>query len=181
VSDVLKYGATAKWLHWLIAVPIILMLILAPGMEDQTIEQRQETVMGHAGLGTLILLFMLIRWPWRLTHKPPGPTAKMSPWQVRFAQWMHHALYILIPLQAIFGILQAMYITDYEVVAFGVVNYSTWLADDAVMAKVFHVCHSINSKLLMLLVLIHVGAALYHHFVQRDEVLKRMLPFGKIE
>ena len=181
MSEVLKYGATAKWLHWLIAVPMILMLILAPGMEDQPIEQRQETIMGHAGLGTLILVLMLIRWPWRLTHQPPDPTANMSPWQIQLARWMHYALYILIPLQVIFGVLQAMYITDYEVLAFGAINYSAWGADDAVMARVFHICHSINSKLLTLLVLTHVAAAIYHHFVEKDLVFKRMLPFGKIE
>ena len=181
MSGVLKYGATAKWLHWLIAVPMILMLILAPGMEDQPIEQRQETIMGHAGLGTLILVLILIRWPWNLTHQPPGPTADMSPRQIHLAQWMHSALYLLIPLQVIFGVLQAMYITDYEVLAFGAINYSAWAADDAVMARVFHICHSINSKLLMLLVLIHVAAAFYHRFIQKDVVLKRMLPFGKVE
>ena len=180
MSEPMKYGATAKWLHWLVAVPMILMLILAPGMEDQPIEQRQQTIMGHAGLGTLVLLLMLIRWPWRMTHTPPGPTPEMSPRQIQLATWMHRALYLLVPLQVIFGVLQAMYITEYEVLAIGIINYSSWAADDPSLARIFHICHGINSKLLMLLVLIHAAAALYHHFIQKDNVLRRMLPFGKV-
>ena len=74
-----------------------------------------------------------------------------------------------------------MYINDYEVVAFGMANYSTWTTDGLFIARVFCGCHSVNSKLLMILVLIPVAADIHHHFVQKDEVPKRMPPFGKIE
>ena len=181
MSEVLKYGATAKWLHWLVAALIIIMLIFGPGLEDMPLDQREQTIMGHAGLGTLVLILMLIRWPWRLTHEPPGPTEAMAPWQIRLAHIMHWALYVLIPLQVIFGILQAMYITDYEVIAFGLIDYSSWGDDDKDMARIFHICHGLNSKILTLLVLGHFGASLYHHFAQKDAVLKRMLPFGKVD
>ena len=181
MSEVLKYGATAKWLHWLVAVLVMIMLIFGPGLEDMPLDVRQETMMGHAGLGTLVLVLMLIRWPWRLTHAAPGPTEAMSPWQVRLAAIMHWALYVLIPLQVVFGILQAMFMTDYEAIAFGAINYSAWAANDATLAKVFHVCHGINSKLLTLLVVVHFAAAIYHHVVQKDDVLKRMLPFGRVK
>ena len=67
-----------------------------------------------------------------------------------------------------------------EVLAFGIINYSSWAPDDPSLARIFHICHGINSKLLMLLVLIHAAAALYHHFIQKDNVLRRMLPFGKV-
>ena len=74
MSDVLKYGATAKWLHWLIAVPIILMLILAPGMEDQTIEQRQERVLVltlHHQIHTALIM-VIDRLERRVLTKTPG-------------------------------------------------------------------------------------------------------------
>jgi cytochrome b561 len=181
LSEVLKYGATAKWLHWLVAFLVILMLIFGPGLEDMPLDQKEQTVMGHSGLGTLVLVLMLIRWPWRLTHKPPGPTSTMARWQIGMSHAMHWGLYVLIPLQVIFGILQAMYITDYNVVAFGLIDYSSWAADDKGLARIFHICHGVNSKLLMLLILGHFGVSLYHHFIQKDVVLKRMLPFGKVE
>lgn len=181
MSEMLKYGATAKWLHWLVAFLVILMLIFGPGLEDMPLDVREETIMGHAGLGTLVLLIMFVRIPWRLTHEPPGPTNTMGRWQTRLAGIMHWGLYILIPLQVIFGMLQAMFITEYNVVAFGVIDYSSLAADNEELADIFHICHGLNSKLLTLLVLVHFGAALYHHFFQKDTVLKRMLPFGKVE
>ena len=180
MSELLKYGATAKWLHWLVALLVIVMLIFGPGLEDMPLDEREQTIMAHSGLGTLVLVLMLLRWPWRLTHAVPGPTRAMGPWQVRLSHTMHWALYVLLPLQVIFGILQAMFITDYEVVAFGQLDYSALATDDAGLARIFHVAHGLNSKLLMLLVIGHIGAAFYHHLFQKDDVLRRMLPFGRV-
>ena len=49
-----KYGATAKWLHWLVGVIAIIMLIFGSGLEDMPLDQRQQIIMGHSGLGTLV-------------------------------------------------------------------------------------------------------------------------------
>jgi cytochrome b561 len=145
------------------------------------LDTRQEMIMGHSGLGTLVLILMLIRWPWRLTHDVPGPTSTMGAWQTRISKIMHWSLYVLLVLQPVFGILQAMFITEYEVVAFGAIDYSSLMADDKQMARVFHVAHGITAKLLTVLVIGHILVALYHHFWQKDSVLKRMLPFGKVD
>ena len=104
----------------------------------------------------------------------------MGAWQTKLSKIMHWSFYVLLVLQPIFGILQAMYITEYEVVAFGQIAYSSMAADNEQMARIFHVAHGVNGKLLTVLVLGHFGAALYHHFWQKDNVLRRMLPFGKV-
>ena len=65
-------------------------------------------------------------------------------------------------------------------IAFNLIDYSSMAADDKEMARIFHVAHGVTAKILMVLVIGHFGAALYHHFVQKDSVLKRMLPFGKV-
>jgi cytochrome b561 len=180
MSEVQKFGATAKWLHWLVAFFVILMLIFGRTLESLPIDEREEIIMGHSGLGTLVLVLMLIRILWRFTHPVPGALPNMSAWQSRMSSWMHVALYVLLVLQPIFGIAQAMFLTDYEVLAFGAIPYSGLMVDDAEMASVFHIMHSINAWALSVLVLGHIGAAIYHHFVQKDVVLKRMLPFGKV-
>ena len=176
-----KYGATAKWLQWLVGVIAIIMLIFGSGLEDMPLDQRQQIIMGHSGLGTLVLLFMVVRWRWRVSHEPPGPTPNMGAWQTKLSKWVHWTLYVVMVLQPVFGILQAMYITDYEVVAFGLINYSGMAEDNAERAQLFHVLHGLNAGLIMLLVIGHVAASLYHHFVQKDDVLRRMLPFGKVK
>jgi cytochrome b561 len=181
MAEILKYGATAKWLHWLIAFIVIIMLIFGPGLEDLPLDEREQMIMVHSGLGTLVLILMLIRWPWRLTHEVPGPTDAMGDWQIKLSKIMHWSLYVLLVLQPILGIFQAMFITDYEVLAFGQIAYSSLAADNEQMARIFHIAHGLNAKLLTVLVLGHFAAALYHHFWQKDNVLRRMLPWTKVD
>jgi cytochrome b561 len=181
MSDIVKYGATAKWLHWLIGIIAIIMLIFGRTMEALPLTEREQIIMVHSGLGTLVLLLMIMRWGWRLSHEPPGATSTMGAWQIRLSKAMHWSLYGLLLLQPILGILQAMYITDYEIRAFGVIDYSGFAADNADRARLFHVLHSLNATVLSTLVIGHIAAAFYHHFRQKDNVLRRMLPFGKVD
>lgn len=176
----LKYSATAKWLHWLIGLIVIIMLIFGRTMEALPLSEREVIIMGHSGLGTLVLLLMLARWSWKLSHESPGPTSTMGNWQTRLSKWVHWSLYVLLVLQPMLGILQAMYITDYEILAFGVIDYSGLAADDAGRARLFHVMHSVNAWIISILVIGHIGAGFYHHFVQKDDVLRRMWPYGKV-
>ena len=118
MSEILKYGATTKWLHWFIGIVVILMLIFGRSLESLPLSEREQMIMFHSGLGTLVLLLMLARWGWRLSHQPPGPTETMGVWQTRLAKTMHWSFYVLLVLQPILGISQAMFITDYQVVAF---------------------------------------------------------------
>ncbi len=180
MAEILKYGATAKWLHWLVTFIVIVMLIFGPGLEDLPLDEREQVIMVHSGLGTLVLILMLIRWPWRLTHDVPDPAATMGALQTRLSKIMHWSFYVLLVLQPVLGILQAMYITEYEVVAFGQIAYSSIAVDNEQMAGIFHIAHSVNAKLLTVLVLVHFAAALYQHFWQKDDVLRRRLPFGQI-
>jgi cytochrome b561 len=181
MSEIIKYGSTAKWLHWVIGVIVIIMLIFGRTLESLELAEREQIIMGHSGLGTLVLLLMIIRVAWHISHETPGPTQTMGEWQVRLSKLMQGSFYVLLILQPIFGILQAMYLLDYEVLAFGVIDYSGMAANDVDKARLFHICHSLNSVILSVLVIGHMGAALYHHFIQKDDVLRRMLPFGKVK
>ncbi|MFT7688465.1 MAG: cytochrome b561 [Candidatus Azotimanducaceae bacterium] len=177
----LKYTATAKWLHWFIGLVVILMLILGRGLEDMEIPERTEILMGHSGLGTIVLILMIARLAWRKTHQPPDAEASISSMQVRLSLIMHWSLYGLLILQPVLGILQAAYTAEYQVLAFGVIDYASLAADDAGMAKIFHVMHGVNATILSILVLGHIGAAFYHHFIRKDKTLRKMIPFGKVE
>ena len=181
MSGSLKFDPTAKWLHWLIGTIVIIMLIFGRTMEALPLTEREVIIMAHSGLGTLVLLLMLARWGWRLSHEPPAEISTMGTWQSRLAKLMHWSLYVLLVVQPILGILQAMYIADYEILAFGVIDYSALAADDAERARVFHVLHGLNATVLSILVIGHIGAGLYHHFIKKDAVLRRMLPFGRVD
>jgi cytochrome b561 len=155
------------------------MLLGGQTLESLPLSEREQTIMVHSGLGTLVLLLMLVRWYWRLNHEVPGPTATMSALQTRLARGMHWGLYVLLVLQPVFGIAQAMFLPDYRVVAFGILDYSAMAGSDAGLARVFHVLHGLNALIISALVIGHIGAGLYHHFVQKDEVVRRMWPGGK--
>jgi len=180
MSEVEKksYDAVAKTLHWLIALIVIVMLIAGWTLEDMPLEERQQIIMIHSGLGTTIFVLMLMRLGWRLTHRPPV-AVPMPDWQHKASVFVHWAFYGLLLLQPIFGVLQAAYI-DYPVLAFGIIDYSGLAADNQAMFSLFHQAHGITAGLLILLVLVHAGAALMHHFYQKDNVLRRMLPLAKL-
>ena len=180
MTEVEKYGATAKWLHWLIALLVIVMLAGGQTLEGLPLDEREQIIMVHSGLGTLVLLLMLLRLSWRLNHPVPGPTSTMGPLQIRLSKWMHWGLYVLLVLQPLLGIGQAMFITDYRIAAFGILDYSAMAAGNEGLARAFHVAHGLNALILTALVIGHLGAALYHHFAQKDNVLRRMLPFGRL-
>jgi cytochrome b561 len=175
-----KYSATQKWLHWLIGVIVIIMLIFGRTMEALPLSEREVMIMGHSGLGTLVLLLMIVRWSWKLSHETPATTSTMGTWQTRLSKTVHWGLYVLLVLQPILGILQAMFITDYQILAFGIIDYSSLAADDATRARLFHVLHSLNATVISILVIGHIGAGFYHHFVQKDDVMRRMWPYGKV-
>ena len=69
MTDIIKYGATAKWLHWLVGVIVIVMLIAGRTLEALPISEREQIIMVHSALGTLILLLMAFRLFWRMGHK----------------------------------------------------------------------------------------------------------------
>ena len=77
----------------------IIMLIGGQGLEALPLDERQQIIMVHSGLGTLVLLLMIVRLSWRLAHEPPGPTANMGALQIRLSKIVHWALYVLLLLQ----------------------------------------------------------------------------------
>ena len=174
-----SYDGVAKTLHWLIALIAILMLIAGWGLEDLPLEEKKQIIMIHSGLGTTVFVLMLVRVVWRLTHKPPPPVP-MPDWQHKISAVVHGSFYGLLLLQPIFGVLQAAYI-DYPVLAFGVIEYSALAVDNKDTYLLFHRLHGLSALLLILLILVHAGAALGRHFYLKDNVLRRMLPFAKIE
>lgn len=172
-----KYDPVAKTLHWLVALIMLVMLTLGWTMEDLPHEEKIETLMIHSSLGVTVLVLMLARLIWRRGHPPPALPDTMPRWQITASKASHHSLYLFAILQPIWGIGQALF-AKIPVKPFGAVSLS--IGADPTLFKIFHVLHALNAILLIGLISLHILAALYHHFVQHDTVLKRMLPFGRV-
>lgn len=172
-----KYDGVAMTLHWLMALSILVALILGPGMEDQPPELRRETLAGHSFNGLFAFTLALIRLWWRRKNPPPAYPDTMPDWQVRAAKGVTHGFYFLFFYMPIVGFAHAVTYQDTVVEPLQLFNLT--VAPSGI-TQVFHVMHAIGMVLFMILVVLHIGAALKHLIIDRDKVMQRMLPFTKV-
>ncbi|MDO8421038.1 MAG: cytochrome b [Parvibaculum sp.] len=171
-----SYNGVAKSFHWIIMILVLLMLYGGFTSESLPKEDRLGFFQTHAGLGLVILILMLARLVWRLSHPVPALPVGLPRWQQIASKATHHGLYALVILQPIFGLILATS-SKFNLKAFGLLGLQ--IAPNETVHQVGETLHGINAWVITALIGLHVAAALYHHFILRDNVLKRMLPFVK--
>lgn len=178
-SQTKTYSGTAKTLHWIMGFLVLLMLAGASQMPEGTGAEKVEATMGHTGFGLILAVVALAALVNRLRQPPPELPDTIAVWQRVLSTWTHRALYLLIGVQVIAGIgLSAT--APYVVRSFGIIPLSDLAADDKERFGVFHEMHEIGAYGLFVLAAMHIGAALYHHFIAKDVVLRRMWPRAKL-
>ncbi len=172
-----RYTGTAIALHWLLALGIVIafgMGLTMTGMEGIS-PSKLRLFNWHKWLGVTLLALAALRLLWRLFHHAPPMPASVPQWQRQVAEFTHYALYALmfaIPLSGYFYSLAA----GYPIVYLGVLPLPVLLGPDEQLKPVLKAVHFWLNMGLAALVVAHVGAALKHHFIDRDGILKRMLP-----
>jgi len=170
------YTRTAIALHWLGGLLILCGFSLGLWMVEQPIAPSTLRVYGyHKWIGITVFLLVLVRLAWRWTHPGPPPVA-MPEWQRRAATVTHVCLYVLMLGIPLSGWIYSS-ATGIQVVYLGLFPLPDLVAKDKSLAAVLKAAHITLNFTLLALVIIHAGAALKHHFVDRDAVLVRMLPF----
>lgn len=178
-SASLHYTGTAKVLHWLVALIIIGLFVLGQYMSDLSMSPRKlQLYSWHKWFGVTVFLLVLVRLGWRLTHQPPRLPAQMPKLQQLASHVGHMTLYGLMLAIPISGWLMSS-AKGYQTVWFGVLPIPDLLGKDKLLGDLLAELHGALNGLLMFIVVIHVIAALKHHFIDRDDVLKRMLPSRK--
>lgn len=172
-----RYTATAIALHWLLAVAILANLALGLVMVDMPgiTPTKLRYFNWHKWAGVTILVLVTARALWRLSHRPPPLPAAMPGWQKLGAELTHVGLYVLmfaIPLSGYFYSLAA----GYPVVFLGLVKLPVLIGPNPELKGVLKDVHEALNWTLLALLAAHVGAALKHHLIDRDDVLRRMLP-----
>ena len=170
------YTGTAKALHWLIVLLLIAQFIFAWTMPHIGRNTPVTTLINlHFTLGIIILAVAIVRLGWRLTHREPPPEDGLPPWQNLTAHIVHYLLYALLFAIPVLGWINASW-RGMPIVMFGL-ELPQLVATRAPGWGWTGDVHGLMSNYLMLaLVGLHVVAALYHHYVLHDGVLKRMLP-----
>jgi cytochrome b561 len=170
------YPATSKLLHWLVAACVLMTAPVAIAMTRIGKGPSQDVLYNlHKSLGVLILILMVLRLINRLAVGAPAAEPDIEPWQKTLSSIVHTSLYVLLLAMPVVG-----YIANSAYGAstpfFGLFELPAIVGRNEGLAMQLFTLHRWVGWLVILLVLTHVGAALYHHFVRRDAVLKRMLP-----
>ncbi len=164
------YGTVAVTIHWLSALLIVVLIgsgFRAAGIEDSA--AKAGILRLHLPLGIAILLLTLGRvgWWWFADKKPAS--MPMPTWQDRSSRTVHFLFYVVILGMAASGI-GMMVLSGAGPIIFG--GEASALPD--FWDYLPRIPHGIGARLILVLFVIHVGAALYHHWLKKDDLLVRM-------
>jgi cytochrome b561 len=172
------YGSLSRFLHWAIVLLIVPQYFLAEAAEElpNGIEKLQ-IMTWHKSLGMLVLLLALVRIGWKVMNRGlPGPIGE--PWQRKAAAAGHGLLYLLILAQPLSGWAMSS-AANYPVTLFGWFQFPALVAENHDLHEALEEVHEVLFFTMVTVAAVHILAALYHHFVLKDSVLRRMLPFTR--
>ncbi len=172
-----RYTTPAIALHWFMALLLVGLFAVGLYMHDLPLSPWKLKVYSwHKWAGVTAFLLLVLRLAWRAGHRPPPLPAAMPRWQQAAAHGLHHLLYLLMFAIPISGWLMSS-AKGFQTVWFGVLPLPDLLAKDEALGDVLKGVHMGLNACLALLVLAHLGAALKHHLVDKDDILARMLPW----
>lgn len=168
------YGAVARWLHWSMAVLIIGMVFVGAAMTDSVALWQPTAVRLHQWLGLSLLVLVTLRLVNRWRRPVPALPADLPKLQALAARGAHVGLYALMFAMPLLGwAMQGAAGTPVRLP--GGLILPALLAPDLATYGLLRDLHALFAYALFALVLMHVGAGLYHGLVRRDEVLDSML------
>lgn len=174
------YGAAARWLHWVTAGAVFVMVPLGLTMtyRGSTMEVwdglTNALYSSHKLLGFLLLWLMAGRLAWRLLHGAPTDEPTLLWWHKaasHLVHWLLYGLLLVVPLLGWIGVSLYPSLT-----IFGLFDLPALAAPDEEAAKRVLWLHGTLALATAVLIAGHTAAALYHHLVRKDGVLRRMLP-----
>lgn len=169
-----RYSDVAILFHWTIAVLVIANIVI--GLLHDPVPAFRALMPAHKSIGLTVLVLTLGRVAWRIAHRPPPLPADVTAWERGAAHAMHWTLYLLLLI---------MPLTGWALVSGGAKPRPlTWLGAFRVpllpvsggTSDAAHSAHVVLGWAMAVLVLLHIAAALRHHFIRRDAVLARMAP-----
>lgn len=175
-----RYTGTAIALHWVLALALVGIFSVGLYMAGLPFSPwRLKLYNWHKWAGVTILLLSIARLTWRLTHKPPAlpqaVTLGMPAWQMQAyhaTHWMLYALFFIVPLVG-WAYSSA---AGFPIVLFGVLPLPDFVPASKPLAEMIKPWHQITAYALAGLVVLHVAAAIKHHFIDKDGLLLRMMP-----
>lgn len=173
-QDVQAYHRVARWLHWSIALLIIANILI--GLVHDALDKTVPLIPAHKAIGMTVLALTLLRILWRITHRAPPLPSAMPGWEKGAAHGLHALFYALMLVLPLSGWVMASANT-YPLRWFGLFAIPKLaVAKGQPLVELSRAAHGPLGFVFGALIVLHVGAALRHHFILKDGVLRRMLP-----
>jgi len=173
-----SWGSVSRWFHWILGLAIIGML--AYGWWMNHIPARADRYFYrsiHADIGYVVLLLTVIRLIWRGVNPTPALPDDTPPWQRIVARASHVLLYLVTILVAMLGwaMSGARPVNQNYASFFGSFNVPQFTSPDKAAAGAYEDRHIFFAYVLLALIVLHVAAAAWHHFIRRDRITLRMV------
>lgn len=171
-----RYTSTAMALHWLVAAMLLISVTVGLYMTGLKFSpEKLKLYNWHKWAGVTIFILVLIRCGWRVFHPAPPLPATTPAWQRRVASGTHFLLYLLMIAIPLTGWLMSS-AKGFQTVYFGVIPLPDLLEKSEALGKLLERTHRLLNYTMIALAVAHVAGALKHHFIDKDDILRRMLP-----
>ncbi len=171
----LHYDSVTIALHWASALLVALLFLIG-----KTIDYAPNGALRidyrslHMALGVSLLVVFTARVIWRFAHGGVLPP-EGNVWLARAARLVHWILYLLIPITLLLGLANVWVRGD---VVFSLFKVPAYDPGDKALRELIGGWHALAADAIMIVAGLHAAAGLFHHYVLRDGVLRRMLPRG---
>jgi len=174
-----RWGAVAKVLHWMMAVLILAMFILGWVAKNYSLSPAKlEFFIWHKSIGLTLLALVICRLFWRAVNVSPTPPPGESAVEVGLARTGHTVLYALMLLMPVSGyVINST--ANFPFRYFGIVRIPNLFPTDKTWQHAAQTVHLTTFWIFVLVVVIHVAAAIRHHAIKKNNTLSRMLPGAK--
>ena len=171
------WGALSQFLHWLIVVLLIAQVTLATLADELPAGMKKLALLArHKSIGITILMLVILRLGWRLGNPTPDLPPTLKPYERTLAHFTHVMLYALLFAMPLSGWMMSS-ARGFPVSWFGFFQLPDLVPKSKPLYEALLTTHDTLAWVLGAVVLLHVAGALKHHFVLRDDVLRRMTPF----
>ena len=168
------YGVVAKTFHWLLFLMLTFSIVAGNFLASLPKgAEKLEAAGMHKSFGVVLITLIMLRLVWRLVNKTPLLPDETTAAEAFVAKAMHYGLYALMFAQPLSGIMMTQ-AAGYPVSFFGLFELPVFLDKNPELAETFLTIHGTVWILLVIAVIGHAAAALHHHFIKKDNVLKQM-------
>ena len=173
-----SWGSLSKALHWIVVLLIINQWVIGMRADSLPVGLAKLQVLAwHKSFGITILMLAVLRLVWRWMNPVPDLSAETRPWERVLARISHVLLYGLIFALPLTGWLMSS-AKNFPVSWFSLFQLPDLVAPSEQLFRQMRSLHHTLFAVLVVVALLHVAGALKHHFIDRNDVLKRMLPFS---